>query len=110
MEDVRMSDVILKRLSEAYRKLRNTFKFMLGNVADFDPARDSISGDKLAGIDAWILIRAEDLVRRCLGWYKEYAFHKVYRAVYDFATTDLSAIYFDVSKDRLYTGAPRGVP
>ncbi|MGA8028440.1 MAG: class I tRNA ligase family protein, partial [Bryobacteraceae bacterium] len=105
-EDVRMSDIILKRLSEAYRKLRNTFKFMLGNLAGFNPALDGVPGDRLAGIDAWILVRAEDLVRRCVSWYNEYAFHKVYRAVYDFATTDLSAIYFDVSKDRLYTAAP----
>jgi isoleucyl-tRNA synthetase len=104
-EDVRISDVILKRLSEAYRKLRNTFRFMLGNLADFDPVRDAVSGDRLTGIDVWILMRAEDLVRRCLGSYNEYAFHKVYRALYDFAITELSAVYFDVSKDRLYTNA-----
>lgn len=106
MEDVRLSDVILARLSEAYRKLRNTFRWALGNVYDFYPMQDSISGDRLLGIDAWILVRAEDLVRSCAQWYKEYAFHKVYRAIYDFATTDLSAMYFDVSKDRLYTSAP----
>ncbi len=106
MEDVRISDVILSRLSEAYRKLRNTFKYMLGNLADFDPVRDGVPGEHLSGIDAWILVRAEDLVRRCLAWYEEYAFHKVYRAIYDFAITDLSAVYFDVSKDRLYTHGP----
>jgi len=106
MEDVRMSELILTRLSEAYRKLRNTFKYLLGNLGDFDPARDSVPASRLAGIDAWILVRAEDLIRRCLAWYHEYAFHKVYRAVYDFATTDLSAIYFDISKDRLYTAGP----
>lgn len=106
MEDVRMSDVILTRLSEAYRKLRNTFKYTLGNLGDFHPERDEIPGGRLASIDSWILLRAEDLVRRCRSYYDEYAFHKVYRAVYDFATTDLSAVYFDVSKDRLYTTAP----
>jgi isoleucyl-tRNA synthetase len=58
-------------------------------------------------IEQWILSRAEDLVAKCRGWYDEFAFHKVYRAVYDFATTDLSAIYFDISKDRLYTAAPK---
>jgi isoleucyl-tRNA synthetase len=105
-EDVRISDVILKRLSEAYRKLRTTFRFMLGNIGDFDPVRDFVPGNHLIGIDVWILMRAEDLVRRCLAWYNEYAFHKVYRAIYEFAITDLSAIYFDVSKDRLYTHAP----
>jgi isoleucyl-tRNA synthetase len=106
MEDVRMSDVILARLSEAYRKLRNTFKYMLGNLGDFNPERDAVPGGELPDLDTWILLRAEDLVRRSKVWYSEYAFHKVYRAVYDFAITDLSAIYFDVSKDRLYTAGP----
>ncbi len=105
-EDVRMSEVILTRLSEAYRKLRNTFKYMLGNLGDFDPERHAVSGGRLAGIEVWILVRAEDLVRRCLAWYEEYAFHKIYRAVYDFVVSDLSAIYFDVSRDRLYTAGP----
>ena len=105
-EDVRLSDTILTRLSEAYRKLRNTFRYMLGNLSDFDPARDAIAGGLLFGIDAWILARAEDLVARCLEFYAEYAYHKVYRAIYEFAITDLSAIYFDVLKDRLYTSGP----
>jgi isoleucyl-tRNA synthetase len=105
-EDVRISDVILTRLSDAYRKLRNTFRFMLSNLADFDPSRDAAPGDRLMGIDTWILLRGEELVRQCLAWYDQYAFHKVYRAIYDFAITDLSAVYFDVSKDRLYTHAP----
>ena len=106
-EDVRLSDTILTRLSEAYRKLRNTFRYMLGNIHDFQPERDTVSGPELASLDAWILVRAEKLVQNCLAFYSEYAFHKVYRAVYDFATTDLSAIYFDCSKDRLYTEGPR---
>ena len=58
-------------------------------------------------IDQWILLRAEDLVARCRVWYDEFAFHKVYRAVYDFATVDLSSVYFDVLKDRLYTSATK---
>ena len=62
-------------------------------------------GDELLEIDQWILVRAEDLVARCRIWYDEFEFHKVYRAVYDFATVDLSSIYFDVLKDRLYTSA-----
>ena len=106
-EDVRMSETILARLTEAYRKLRNTFRYPLGNLSDFDPQRDAISGDQLPEIDQWILLRAEDLVARCLIWYGEFAFHKVYRALYDFATVDLSAVYFDVLKDRLYTAAPK---
>jgi len=106
-EDVRMSETILARLTEAYRKLRNTFRYPLGNLWDFDAQRDAVSADKLPEIDQWILLRAEDLVARCRRWYDEFAFHKVYRALYDFATVDLSAVYFDVLKDRLYTAAPK---
>jgi isoleucyl-tRNA synthetase len=106
-EDVRISETILARLSEAYRKLRNTFRFTLGNLADFNPAGDLVPAGELPELDQWILLRAEKLVHDCRGWYHEMAFHKVYHAAYDFATTDLSALYFDVLKDRLYTAAPR---
>jgi isoleucyl-tRNA synthetase len=106
-EDVRMSETILARLTEAYRKLRNTFRYPLGNLWDFDAQRDAVPAGKLPEIDQWILLRAEDLVARCRVWYREFAFHKVYRALYDFATVDLSAVYFDVLKDRLYTAAPK---
>jgi isoleucyl-tRNA synthetase len=106
-EDVRLSDVILTRLSEAYRKLRNTFRYMLGNLSDFDPVQDQLPGDQLASIDVWMLTRAEELVRRCLQHYEEYAFHKVYRAVYDFAITFISALFVDISKDRLYTAGAK---
>jgi isoleucyl-tRNA synthetase len=102
-----MSETILARLIEAYRKLRNTFRYPLGNLSDFDPQRDAIPGDQLPEIDQWTLLRAEDLVARCRVWYTDFAFHKVYRALYDFATVDLSAVYFDVLKDRLYTAAPK---
>ncbi len=106
-EDVRISDLILKRLVEAYRKLRNTFRYALGNIHDFDPVRDAVPGGDLVEIDQWILVRAEELLSRCRLWYEEFAFHKVYRAGYDFAAIDLSSIYFDVLKDRLYTSATR---
>jgi isoleucyl-tRNA synthetase len=109
-EDVRLSDTILQRLSEAYRKYRNTFRWALGNLSDFDPARDVVPGEALLEIDRWVLLRAEALVAQCRTWYDEFAFHKVYRAVYDFFATELSAIYIDASKDALYTAgtnAPR---
>jgi len=106
-DDIVISDTILQRLSEAYRKLRNTFRFALGNISDFDPGADALPGPELQELDQWILLRTEQLVRDCLRWYDELAFHRVYRAVYDFATIDLSAIYFHVLKDRLYTSAPR---
>jgi isoleucyl-tRNA synthetase len=107
VEDVRISPTILTRLSEAYRKIRNTFRYALGNIHDFDPATDAVPGEELHEIDQWILVRAEELVSRSRIWYSEFAFNKVYRAVYDFATVDLSSIYFDVLKDRLYTSATK---
>jgi isoleucyl-tRNA synthetase len=103
-EDIRMSGTILTRLTDAYRKIRNTFRYLLGNLCDFT---DVVPADQMLELDQWILFRAEDLVTRCRAWYDEFAFHKVYHAVYDFATVDLSAIYFDVLKDRLYTAAAR---
>jgi isoleucyl-tRNA synthetase len=106
-DDIVISPTILQRLAEAYRKLRNTFRFALGNLADFDPEKDALGAADLLELDQWILSRAERLVRDCRHWYEEYAFHRVYRAIYDFATVDLSATYFDVLKDRLYTSAPR---
>lgn len=108
-EDVRISEVILTRLSEAYRKLRNTFRYALGNLDRFDFAVDAVPGDELLDVDRWILLRAEQVVSRCRAFYDQLAFHQVYRAIYDFATTDLSAIYVDVAKDRLYTSGPRAL-
>ncbi len=104
-EDVRLSPTILERLVEAYRKLRNTFRYALGNLSDFHPEKDAVPVSEMLEIDRWILARAEDLIRRCRGWYDTLEFHKVYRAIYDFATADLSARYFDILKDRLYTAA-----
>ena len=104
-EDVRLSETILTRLTEAYRKLRNTFRYALGNLEGFDPAKDAVPAAELQEIDQWILVRMEELVKKCLVWYEEFAFHRVYQAVYAFATTDLSAVYFDILKDRLYTTA-----
>jgi isoleucyl-tRNA synthetase len=107
-EDVRLSETILQRLSEAYRKFRNSlFRWALGNLSDFDPVGDAVPGDQLQEIDRWVLLRAEALVAQCRAWYSEFAFHKVYRAVYDFVATELSAIYIDASKDALYTAAPK---
>jgi isoleucyl-tRNA synthetase len=106
-EDVRISETILARLSEAYRKLRNTFRYALGNLSDFDPATDALPAGELLEMDQWILLQSESLVKQCRAWYDELAFHKVYHAVYDFSITELSSLYFDVIKDRLYTAAPR---
>jgi isoleucyl-tRNA synthetase len=106
-EDVRFSETIQTRLVDAYRKLRNTFRYMLGNLPGFDPAADAVPAVELPELDQWILFRADDLIARCRGWYDSFEFHKVYHTVYAFATVDLSAIYFDVLKDRLYISATR---
>jgi isoleucyl-tRNA synthetase len=104
-EDVRLSQTIIDRLVEAYRKLRNTFKHLLGNLYDFDPLIDSVPPEEMLELDRWILARAEELVRKCRVSYSTLEFHKVYRAVYDFAAADLSSIYFEILRDRLYTSA-----
>jgi isoleucyl-tRNA synthetase len=106
-EDVVISPDILTRLSEAYRKLRNTFRYCLSNLYDFDPSKDLVSGDALEEVDAWAIARAAEVLERVETAYRNFEFHKVYRAIYDFATVDLSAFYFDILKDRLYTAPPR---
>jgi isoleucyl-tRNA synthetase len=104
--DVRMSENMMTQLSEAYRKLRNTFRFALGNLADFD-TRDAVPDAEMEELDRWMLARAAELVRDCRRWYEAFEFHRVFHALHDFAVVDLSAFYFDVLKDRLYTFAPR---
>jgi isoleucyl-tRNA synthetase len=105
--DVRMSDNVMTQLSEAYRKLRNTFRFALGNLADFDPSRDALPIAEMEETDRWMLSRTAELVAQCRKWYEAFEFHRVFHAVHDFAVVDLSSFYFDVLKDRLYTFAPR---
>jgi isoleucyl-tRNA synthetase len=105
-EDVRISETILTRLSEAYRKMRNTFRYALGNLYDFDPAANTVPAGEMLEIDQWILVRAENLVERCRRHYEAFEFHRLYQALYNFATVELSSLYFDILKDRLYTTAP----
>ncbi len=106
VEDMRLSPTMLTRLSEAYRKLRNTFRYVLGNLEGFDPGKHAVPGEELHEIDQWIVYRMETLAAQCSAWYDELAFHKVYHALYEFVAADLSAVYFDVIRDRLYTSAP----
>ncbi len=105
--DVRMSERVMTQLSEAYRKIRNTFRFALINVSDFDPLRDALPAAEMEELDLWMLECAAELVKKCRDWYEAYEFHRVYHAIHDFCVVDLSAFYFDVLKDRLYTKAPR---
>jgi len=105
-DDVRISKDMLVRLAEAYRKFRNTARFMLGNLYDFSPADHSAPAAELSEFDQWALRQASRLLERVYRWYETYEFHRIYHAVNEFVTLDLSAYYFDILKDRLYTAAP----
>ncbi|MFA5116592.1 MAG: isoleucine--tRNA ligase, partial [Candidatus Omnitrophota bacterium] len=105
-EDIRISPEILKRLSEAYRKVRNTVRFILSNLYDFDPASDKAPADKLKKMDQWILARAARMFDSVNKAYEDFEFYKAYKGIYDFCNEDLSMSYLDMVKGRLYTCAP----
>lgn len=103
-DDVRISDEIMARTADAYRKIRNTFRYLLSNLNDFDPKKDSVKDiSKLDEVDRWMLSKLGTLIKDVDAAYSEYVFHKVYRDVYQFCESEISAIYLDVLKDRLYT-------
>jgi isoleucyl-tRNA synthetase len=108
-EDVRVSDEILRRISDAYRKIRNTARYCLGNLDGFDPLRDRVPYAEMQEIDRWALVEMNEVTRQVLAAYERYDFNEVYQTLYSFSTIELSALYFDILKDRLYTAAPRGV-
>jgi len=107
--DIKLSPEILERLADGYRKIRNTFRFLLSNLYDFDPARDIVSVDRMAEIDRWMLSRLRDITGKISGYYKKWEFHKVYRTVYDLCVYEISSVYLDVLKDSLYTLKPDSV-
>lgn len=100
--DVRCSDNIFKQLSETYRKIRNTARIMMANIGDFDPDTDSVDFDSMPEIDRWIVAKVNRLVKACREGYDGYEFHAVYHAVNKFCTVELSKLYIDMTKDRLY--------
>jgi isoleucyl-tRNA synthetase len=102
-EDVRLSDEILTRIADAYRKIRNTYKYLLSNLYDFDPAKDRVALSDMLEIDRWILSRLSWVINEAAKNYDSYSFHKVYRDVYQFCVSDVSSIYMDILKDRMYT-------
>jgi isoleucyl-tRNA synthetase len=108
-EDVRLSDEILKRLVDAYRKLRNTARYALGNLFDFDPERDRVAREQMWEIDRWALALTDEVTRRVVEAYKRFDYTTVYHTLYNYATVTLSAVYIDILKDRLYTFAPKSV-
>ncbi|NDD64281.1 MAG: isoleucine--tRNA ligase, partial [Acidobacteria bacterium] len=108
-EDMRVSDEILKRISDAYRKLRNTARYCLGNLNGFEPETDRVDLAGMLEIDRWALAQIDLVTRRVLEAYQRYDFTEVYQTLYSYATIELSALYFDILKDRLYTAAPKSV-
>jgi len=105
-EDMAASENLMARCAELYRKLRNTFRFLLGNLSGFDPLRDRVAEADLLPLDRYMLARTRDLTEKILAWYEGFEFHRVYQAANEFAIVDLSSFYLDVLKDRMYTFAP----
>jgi isoleucyl-tRNA synthetase len=106
-EDVACSEKLMQRVADNYRKIRNTFRYILGNLSDFDPRIDAVPFDQLQPLDQYMLWQTVVMRDEVARWYDEFAFHKIYHRMNHFCAVDLSAFYFDVLKDRLYTSAPR---
>ncbi|MCI9576471.1 MAG: isoleucine--tRNA ligase [Clostridiales bacterium] len=104
--DIRISKEILKQLSDAYRKIRNTARFILGNLHDFDPDTDQVAFQELLPIDRWALHKLDEVNQRARHGYDTFEFHQVYHAIHNFCVVDLSNFYLDVIKDRLYVERP----
>jgi len=102
-DDIKISDNILQQLADAYRKIRNTLRFILGNLYDFDPATDAVADGDLAELDRWALYQFELLKMKMLNGYEKFEFHPVFHGLNSFCTVSMSALYLDVLKDRLYT-------
>jgi isoleucyl-tRNA synthetase len=108
-DDVKVSDEILKQVADAYRKIRNTIRYMLGNLFDFDPARDRIAYEELPQIDRWALARFEELKEKVVTAYQRYEFHSIHQGLNYFSGMTMSAFYLDILKDRLYCSGPQSL-
>ena len=108
-DDIRLSQDSLTRLSEGYRKIRNTFKYLLGNVHGFDYSKERLEDGKLLEVDRWALSKLENLKEEILNGYESGQLHRIYHAVYNFCVTEMSSFYLDILKDRLYTDLRRSV-
>jgi len=104
-EDVRFGQEMFTRAIDAYRRVRNTFRFILGNISDFEPGKDDVAYAELEEIDRFALHRLQDIVGEVTKAYETYEFHKVYHAVHNYCAVDLSSFYLDILKDRLYASA-----
>lgn len=108
-DDIRISENILKQLSDAYKKIRNTSRFMLGNLFDFNMLKDAVAYDDMLEIDRYMLCNLQKLIEKVQASYNSYEFHVIYHSLYNFCTLDLSSFYLDILKDRLYTSRPESV-
>jgi isoleucyl-tRNA synthetase len=97
----------MQRVGENYKKIRNTFRYILSNLYDFDPVKDAVPFDKMEELDQYMLRQTCAFATDVRNWYDEFSFHKIYHRVNHFCIVDLSAFYFDVLKDRLYISAPK---
>ena len=93
----------LKQLFQGYRKIRNTARYILGNISDFDPNKDMVAYEEMEELDRWALMRVNDLVKKSLEAYEAYEYHVLYRGIHNFCVVDMSSFYLDIIKDRLYT-------
>ncbi|MDR2035744.1 MAG: isoleucine--tRNA ligase [Coriobacteriales bacterium] len=107
--DAGIDDEIIQRTSESYRRIRNSLRFLLSNLYDFDMSTDVVSYDDLRALDRWALVRVQALLNKVTAAYGEFRFHVAYHAIYDFIIRDLSAVYMDALKDRLYSDAPKSI-
>jgi isoleucyl-tRNA synthetase len=106
-DDIKISNEILKRLADSYFRIRNTYRFLLGNLYDFHPEKDRIPYDELHEMDRWALHQLQKLIARIREAYERFEFHTVYHSVQNFCAVEMSALYFDILKDRLYTFSSR---
>lgn len=102
-QDLTIGKNMIGQLAETYRKFRNTIRFILGNLSDFDPAKDAVATEKLLPVDRWALSELQNLIVKCTAAYESYEFHKVYHALNQYFAVEMSALYLDFLKDRLYT-------
>ncbi|HWZ45273.1 MAG TPA: isoleucine--tRNA ligase [Candidatus Saccharimonadales bacterium] len=105
-EDVTVSEELMQRVAENYRKIRNTFRYILGNLDGFSPDEHALPFSQLQVLDQYMLLRTAELAAQVRKWYENLEFHRIYHQLNEFCTVDLSNVYFDVLKDRLYTSAP----
>ena len=108
-DNIRLSDEILKRLTEAYRRIRNTCRYLLGNLSDFDPETDQVPYQEMEELDRWALNRLQELSSRVFEAYENFDFHPVYQNIHNFCVLDLSSFYLDIIKDRLYTSPKKSI-